>query len=152
MNLLLFRKITIVSSLTETELVSRLSEIVDLKKSSRFSFNYEDPTKLYVGQIESSRFKIYRIVKGTNSFRPIIQGNIIDNLSTRVIELKMRLHFIVVLFLLWLSGFIIYCIIKNSDSDYSELIFIGLVLGMTIFFFNQECNKSTKDLEDIFID
>ena len=115
MNLLLFRKITIVSSLTETELVSRLSEIVDLKKSSRFSFNYEDPTKLYVGQIESSRFKIYRIVKGTNSFRPIIQGNIIDNLSTRVIELKMRLHFIVVCCTVFTLAFWVHHLLYNKE-------------------------------------
>ncbi len=149
MNLILFRKIIIISSLTETELISRLSKIVDLKKKT-FSFSNPDPAKQYVGKIESRQFKIHRIIKGRNSFIPIIQGNIINNLSTRSIELKMRLHFIVILFLLWVSGLIIFYLIKQNV--YTGLLFIGLLFGMTTFFFNQECNKSTKDLENIFID
>ena len=149
MNLILFRKTIIVSSLTETEITSRLSEIVDLKKST-FGFSYPDTDKKYVGKIGIRRFKIHRIIKGRNSFIPVIQGHIIDNLSTRSIELKMRLHFLVILFLLWVTGLIIYYLIKLND--YNGLIFLGLMLGMTIFFFNQECNKSTKDLENIFVD
>ena len=135
--------------MTETEIMTRLSEIVDLKKSA-FGVSNPDPAKQYVGKIDGRRFKIHRIIKGRNSFIPIIQGNIIDNLSTRSIEVKMRLHFMVILFLLWVSGVIIYYLIKLNR--YTGLIFIGLLLGMTTFFFNQECNKSTKDLENAFID
>lgn len=148
MNLILFRKTIIVSSLTETEVISRLSQIVDLKKRT-FGFGHSDPTKQYVGKIESRQFKIHRIIKGRNSFIPIIQGNIIDNFSTTSIELKMRLHLIIILFLLWLSGFVVYDFIKLND--YTGLFFTGLLFAMTIFLFNLECNKSIKDLKDIFI-
>ena len=146
MNLLLFRKTVIVSSLTETEIIGRLSEIIDSEKRSFFS--NPDRAKKYTGKIENRAFKIHKIVKGRNSFIPIIKGEIIDISSTRKIELTMRLHFIVILFLFWISGLVIYSLINLNNS--SGLFFMVVVLGMTIFFFNQECNKAVKDLEYIF--
>lgn len=148
MNLFLYRKTTIVSNLTENEIIERLSEIVDSKKRSFFS--YPDQTKKYTGKIENRRFKISKIIKGRNSFVPSIKGEISANISTRTIQLTMRLHFIVIFFLLWFSGFIIYSLI--NFKDYSGLFFIGATFGMTIFFFNRECNEATKDLKNIFID
>jgi len=140
--------------LTETELVSRLSEMVDIVdiKKNPFAYSNPDQSKKYIGRIESRQFRIHRIVIGMNSFLPIIRGTIIDNFSERIIELKMRVHFINVVFLLLIAGIAFYSMIKNSDSDFSILIMFGLYLGMTIFFFNQECNRSIKDLEDVFID
>ena len=148
MNLILFRKIVISSSLTEVELLNRLSEMVDLEKSV-FSLKYANPSKKYVGKVEGKTFKIYRKIKGRNSFIPIIQGTIIDNIAARNIKINMRLHFAVILFLLWVSGFLIWDIIKRND--YNGLLFIGLLFGMTILFFNLECNKSIKDLKEISI-
>ena len=146
MNFLLFRATNIISNLTETELLRRLSDIVGPERKI-FNFNYSNPDKQYVGKIEGHKFKIYRIVKGRNSFIPIIQGNIVDNLKERNIEIKMRLHWVVILFLLWISGLIVYYLLKLNDKN--GLIFLGLIYGMTIFFFNQECNKSIRDLKQI---
>jgi hypothetical protein len=149
MNLLLFRKITIVSNLRENEIIERLSEIVDSKKRS-FNFSYPDQTKKYTGKIESRRFRIYKITNGRNSFLPIIKGEIINNISKRSIVLKMRLHLLVILFLISAYGFVIYNLIVHNN--YGGIVFIGLSFGMTFFFFNQECNEITKDLKNIFTD
>ena len=148
MNLLLFRKTVIISNLTQTEIIKKLSEIVDSEQ--RFFFSYPNQAKKYTGKIDNKRFKIHKIIKGRNSFIPFIQGEISDNVSTRKIEFTMRLHFIVILFLLWVSGLVLYYFIKNND--YGGFLFLGLIFGMTIFFFNQECNDATADLKDIFTD
>lgn len=146
MNLLLFRKTIIISSLTDNEIISRLSEIVDLEQSN---LGKTATSKQYVGKIDDRKFKIQRITKGRNSFRPVIYGNIIDNFSTKSIELKMRLHFLVMLFLIWVSALIVFYLV--TSNDYHGLFFIGLLFSQTIFFFNQECNRSTKDSKELFI-
>lgn len=149
MNLLLFRKITIVSNLRENEIIERLSEIVDSKKRS-FNFSYPDQTKKYTGKIENRQFKIHKIIKGRNSFIPIIDGEIINNISTRKIELTMRPHFLVILFLFGACVLVIYHLINNNNCD--GLFFLGLLFGMIILFFNLESNEATENLQDIFID
>lgn len=147
MNLLLYTRAIIVSNLTETEIIKRLSEILECKKKGAFS--YPDQTKKYTGKIENRYFKISKIIKGRNSFIPFIQGKISDNISTRKIELTMRLHSVVIFFLLLFFGFILNAL-KNLN-EYSILVFTIGVFGITIFFFNQDCNKALKDLKDIFI-
>ena len=91
MNLLLSRTTDIVSNLTEKEILKRLSDTV-VSDRKIYSFNYSNPRKKYAGHIEGRKLKIYRTVKGRNSFIPVIQGNIVDNLTARNIEIKMRLH------------------------------------------------------------
>lgn len=148
MNLFLFRKAVLTSDLTETEIIERLSEIVNSKESG-FSFFYNDQTKKYTGKIENKRFKIHKIIKGRNSFIPIINGEIIDNISTRKIELTMRPHFLLILFLFGAFAFALYHLI--NDKNYDGLFFLGLLFGMIILFFNIESHESTKDLQDILL-
>ena len=62
----------------------------------------------------------------------------------------MNLHFIVVLFLLFVSGFTVYSLI--GLNEFAGLVLLGFIFGITIFFFNQECDKSTKDFNKLLMD
>ncbi|MEO6232928.1 MAG: hypothetical protein ABJB11_00035 [Ferruginibacter sp.] len=132
--------------MTEKELLKRLTDTVGFERK-RFSFNNPKPNKQYLGNIEGKKFKIYRNAKGRNSFIPVIQGNIVDKFTTRNIMIKMRPHWGVILFLLWILCFVVYYLLKLND--WKGLVLFVLICGMTIFFFNIECNKSIKDLKQI---
>lgn len=147
MNLILYRQITLKTSLTETEITNRLSDNLEKKRNS-FTFTNTKSDKFFIGKFENSKFKIHQIIKGRNSFIPIIQGSITGDNTERNIELKMRLHLVSILFLVWVIGLISYYMWKTREYD--GLIFISLMGIMTIFFFNQECNRTIKKLSDIF--
>jgi hypothetical protein len=49
-------------------------------------------TKPFVGRLEDGRFKFRRIIKGRNSFLPIINGCIVQGEAGAVVRGTMRLH------------------------------------------------------------
>jgi hypothetical protein len=98
-----FERLTIPTTLTFSEILERLDEVVEPPKIFRFTL-FKRPNKPYEGTISGNTFKISRIIRGRNSFLPVIEGAIYPESFGCSIEIKMSLHKIVIVFMIyWLS-------------------------------------------------
>ena len=157
-NFIPFENLIYDSYLTERELLHRLSQFIVPKKYFRFN-DFENNNKRYEGYVSANIFEINRILNYRNSFMPFIKGEIKDNNGRARINVKMRIHPMVMVFMsLWLGiiGIIIFALlissIKENKFEPSILIVISMFLAgyfMTLFGFKYESKKSKKDLEEI---
>ncbi len=148
MNIFPFQKIVLTSKLNENELTSRLNEYVE-----PFQFKLywlRDSPKPYVGNITEKGFGIRRIFKGRNSFIPFVIGKIEKKEAGSKIVVIMRLHFIVMFPLLFLTCFVFfYGVIR--ENNFVLLFFILVFYIVLMYFFNIETNRTKKDLS-IFLE
>ncbi|MEM8640272.1 MAG: hypothetical protein AAGG51_15855 [Cyanobacteria bacterium P01_G01_bin.54] len=108
---------------------------------------------LYKGTVSETGFKIIRVVKQKNSFRPVIRGKfIVTSQGTTNVEIKMLLHKIVLVFLLfWYSVWYgIHLLGFGSFENGNSRIVMPLIL-LVVFraAFWYESNRSKGDLEVI---
>lgn len=132
-----FETLTITTSLTLSEVVSRLDEVVTPPKLFRINLPFgPPPTKPYEGTISGKRFKINRIIIGRNSFIPIIEGDIHTQNFGCYIKIRMSLHKIVLGFMilwLWTTGSIgMFSLFAWLVEPSVGPIFLP-ILGMFIF-------------------
>jgi|SRR5215469_5992326 len=102
MTFLPFERLTLRSELRSDEVYSRLAAAVEPVRwiTNPFSRDHK-PSE---GEITSSGFKITRMIRYRNSFRPIVTGRIRDEGAGCVIEIILRLNVIVAVFMaLWLA-------------------------------------------------
>ena len=144
MNIFPFQKIVLNSKLNENELTSRLNEYV---KPSQFKLYWlRDSPKPYVGNITEKGFGIRRIFKGRNSFIPFVIGKIEKKEIGSKIVVIMRLHYIVMLPLLFFTCFVFfYAVIK--ENNFVLVFFILIFYLVLMYFFNIETNRTKKDLQ-----
>lgn len=107
MSFLPYEKLTISTYLGVEEAINRLANAVDAPKSLPLTWPFgKRSDKAYEGKISGDRFKISRIINYRNSFLPIVEGKIQTDpfgSGTRI-EITMRLHEVVIIFMLiWLS-------------------------------------------------
>lgn len=107
-SLIPFDSLTITTSLTFSEVLQRLDEVVTPPKLFRITLPFgPPPAKPYEGTISGNTFKINRIIIGRNSFFPIIKGDIHSQPFGCSIKIRMTLHKIVLAFMilwLWTTG------------------------------------------------
>jgi len=107
-SLIPFDSLTITTSLTFSEVLRRLDEVVTPPKLFRITLPFgAPPAKPYEGTISGNTFKISRIITGRNSFLPIIEGYIHSQPFGCSIKIRMSLHKIVLAFMmlwLWTTG------------------------------------------------
>ena len=108
-SLIPFDSLTITTSLTFSEVLQRLDEVVTPPKFFRITLPFgPPPAKPYEGTISGNTFKINRIIIiGRNSFFPIIKGDIHSQPFGCSIKIRMSLHKIVLAFMilwLWTTG------------------------------------------------
>lgn len=145
MNFIPFKKLVINSELNENELITRLKDCVE---PSRFSWNnFRNSPKLYVGRISEKEFAIRGIIRGRNSFLPYVHGRIGTKENGTQIIITLRLHFVVLVVLLFFASFLIFATIKYHEI--APLIFIFFIYVMTMYLFNKECNKTKSDLQNM---
>ena len=103
-SLIPFENLTITTSLTFSEVLRRLDEVVTTPKLFRITLPFgPPPVKPYEGTISGNTFRINRIIIGRNSFIPIIKGDIHSQPFGCSIKIRMSLHELVIGFmLLWL--------------------------------------------------
>ncbi|MBE9096943.1 hypothetical protein [Tychonema sp. LEGE 07203] len=103
-----FESLTITTSLTFSEVLQRLDEVVTPPKLFRITLPFgPPPAKPYEGTISGNTFKINRITIGRHLVLPIIKGNIDSQPFGCSIRIKMILHKVVLGFLilwLWTTG------------------------------------------------
>ena len=161
MKYLPFEKLTYKTSLASEEILKRLRENIEPKKTFRMTglFGSKDH-KHYEGSIEGRSFSISRIIHYRNSFLPIIKGEIASKHDGTHIHIQMRLHTIALIFMaLWcgILGLVFLVISFDSLNEGSFDPFLLIPLGMLLFGylmtvggFKYESGKSKKWLKDLF--
>lgn len=116
--------------------------------------------KPYEGSINGNSFSITRIIGYRNSFLPRINGVIEKDFNGSKINVKMRLHVFVIVFMcIWFGGVGVGCLavltpLFNSDTfEPMKLIPFGMLLfgyALVTGGFKYESIKSRKYLAQLF--
>ncbi len=160
MNFLPFKNITYRSGLNSREVLERLQAVTEAEKLIRIPFFNDAETKLYEGEITDQHFSIRRLIKYRNSFLPRIKGEIVTESSGTRINVRMRLHIIIIIFVIfWCTmvgiGCFVFILLSIRDGKLNPFILVPFMMlifgyGVTVAAFNNECNKAVADLEQIF--
>lgn len=134
-----YRKLTLTTTRTSNEVISRLSSSIQEKRISFFRF--PDPKPPFVGSINDCGFSIHRAIQYRNSFLPQINGTFKSRNEGTEIALTMTLHPAVIAFMcIWMGGLIfpeamiLICIIFNVGEVNGNPTLIALApLGMMLF-------------------
>lgn len=158
MKYLPIENITYKTRLKEEEVLKRLADSIEPEKI-RFGLFDSSATKPYEGQIDGASFRIKRIIRYRNSFLPRISGTIVKDFDGTTINVKMKLHPLVMVFIcFWcgsvgLAGITIMAIsLRNASYEPASLIPFGMFIfayGLTMGCFKYESNKSKSDLQTI---
>jgi len=154
-----YDRFSIISSLKPADAIRRLTENItrippgNYFKNISFWFrrNFD---QYFMGSISGNLFKIYRAIKGRNSFIPMIKCVISEDAEGSKILVRMRIHPIVLIFCFWILiiGWFYKSHIKNIVFVYNStpiFIFIGMYC-LTLFMFKYEVQKDKETLLDIF--
>ena len=122
------RSVAFDSSLALEELTERLHHEIAVPASSLF----DRRTQLFQGSFADGRFKMMRIVKGRNSFNPVIRGQVSRAAGGARVDAQLQLHPLVLGFLA------IFTLIASRIASIAapELLPIpasGLVGGVGVF-------------------
>lgn len=147
-----FKSITFKSKFTNSKITELLQDKIGVFKNFSFKNTERNTDKLFYGKITSNRkFEIYQIIKGRNSFIPIVKGTVNSYETESVIEIKMRFHVIVILIIIFFIGFLtIGNIIDYLKSGVVENLLIGISMSFFIYSFAvYEFNKQTENVTEI---
>ncbi|MGD1839763.1 MAG: hypothetical protein ACFB0B_02545 [Thermonemataceae bacterium] len=169
MKYLPFENITYKTKLDSEEVLSKLSEVIEPKKTFRMVGAFGSGNhKPYEGSINGTSFNINRIIGYRNSFLPRINGIIEKDINGIIekdingtkIKVKMRLHVVVIIFIgIWFGGIGIGCLAFLSTMFNSEgfkpivLIPFGMLIlsyALVTGGFKYESIKSKKYLTQLF--
>ena len=148
------------SELNAVEALSRLNESIEPKKNFRMTgiFGSKDH-KPYEGTIKKNAFEMRRILHYRNSFQPVIEGVIDESGKGSVIKVRMRLHLLVIGFMvIWLFFMLsFFGGMENfgfNGKDYFSYFFPIILpiflYAMTMGGFKYESIKSKKFLKELF--
>lgn len=156
MKLLLSEKLTLHTSLSQTEVLKKLSS--NIQASGMFLEKLEN-SKSFEGCITYDSFTIKRIISYRNSFLPIIKGELSEiNTGTEISLLMKPDPGIVQFIMLWLAGIILGIVVllfagfTKNGSDYAVLIPCGMLalgIGLITIGFNTERAKAKTKLIEI---
>lgn len=145
-NILPIEDIIYKSSLSRSEVYDRLVSVIRTDKT-------------YVGEWTNNTFNLKRNINYRNSFLPQIKGEICKETNETLIMVKMRLHFVVLIFIsFWLiitscaCILAIYAIVK-SGFEMFYLTPFGMFLFaylLTLTSFKSESIRSKNDFQQIF--
>ncbi|MBW3586575.1 MAG: hypothetical protein KY448_12260 [Cyanobacteria bacterium 0813] len=136
-SLIPFESLTITTSLTFSEVLRRLDEVVTFPKVFRIIIPFgPPPAKHYEGTVSGNTFKINRIIIGRHLLFPLIEGNIHSQPFGCSIKIRMSLHKTVIGFMilwLWTTGSIgMFALFAWLVEPSVGAIFLP-ILGMFIF-------------------
>ena len=161
MKYLPFENITYQTKLDSEEILKRINEIIEPKKTFRMTgiFGSSDH-KPYEGSVNGNSFSITRIIGYRNSFLPRIKGSIKKDFGKTVVNVKMRLHpFVLVFMFIWCGGvglgFLAFLTSSLEKGTFEPAILIPLAMllfgyGLTTGGFKYESIKSKKYLAELF--
>ena len=161
MKYLPLENITYNSKLSPEEIIKVLNQNLEPYQTFRITgFGQSKKHKLFEGEISNSSFNIRRIIGYRNSFLPAISGTIEKDREGSKIIVKMRLHNLVLGFMILWFGGVIFALLAFSSSTLFTGTFnkVSLIpIGMLIFGyalvlggFKYESIKSKKCLAELF--
>lgn len=144
-----YKRETIVSSLSEKELMTRLDLITSPPVRSK---KYLDQKASFIGTLDKNHFRISPKVNAPENFLPIIEGTIDTTSMGCIIFLKFKLFFSSMMFLTFWSGitllvgaFFIFIIHQTNLGLLS--ISAGLInYFFTVYFFSRKVKESFNRL------
>lgn len=159
MKFLPYEHIIYKTRLKEEEIIRRLSDCIEPEKTFRIRFIGIRSKKPYEGEINGLSFRMNRIINYRNSFLPRITGVIEKEFDGLRINVKMRLHIFVLVFLcVWCVGVglgsLVFLTLAINHLVHVPMALIPL--GMLVFSylltmgaFKFESIKSKKYLQEI---
>ncbi len=155
-----YDNITYKTNLERSEIINRLSEIIDQHKLFGFAWNADSAIRHYKGKITETGFEILRITSYGNTAKPIIKGIIESKTDGTIIKINIQLQLYAKILLLFLCSIIgIFCIYiltqitKESTFDNTEKFPFILLLGLyafTLTFFKFESWSVQEELQALF--
>jgi hypothetical protein len=152
------QRFTITTYLSPDDVQKKLLAVVDPPPQG-IQFQWKKSEKPYQGQIGEHSFKISRIISYRNSFLPQIEGRIQPHGRGSQIEIEMKLHSIVIIFMcVWLSlvgqfALMFLVVLFQEDFEPAFLIPVGMFLfGLALprIGFSIEANGSKNFLLELF--
>ena len=105
MNFLPFEKLNFESPLSKGEIENSIKNNIALNTELGLTFS-KNSIKEYEGFVDNNKFKFRRILKsGINSFIPIVSGKIEQKDNGCQVELKLRLHKVIMIFAIVMTIF-----------------------------------------------
>lgn len=143
------------TSLTSEEVVRRLSNIVGPKRSIAVHLFGPRPDKPYEGTVGAHDFSIKRVIHYRNSFLPRIHGVVSQGLKGSEVQVVMRLHPLVTVFMvMWLSfaGLMFSASLSRlNEGPWMQLVPLGLLAFgylMALGGFKFEARRAIRDLTE----
>jgi hypothetical protein len=156
--LLPYKRLVFETQFSKDEIVRRLMIEVAPRRPPLDLF--EKRPEKFEGEVSATGFKISRIIRYRNSFRPVVEGQLFPLVKGVRIEVRMRLHTTILIFsILWLSlavvgaGAFIFQIISTGKFEGAMFIPLGMLLFYCLLVtigFGVEADKAGKLLGDIF--
>lgn len=152
-----FMAITLKTKLSKSNVIELLDSNTSVFKKFSFKNLKNNSNKLFYGKIiGDKKFEIFQIIKGRNSFNPLIKGIINgDEIETKI-DIKMRFHLIIIAIILFFIGFLtIGNILDYVKSGVIETLLIGIAMSLFLYIFamyefNKQTEKVTEILKSIF--
>jgi hypothetical protein len=153
-----FVKVKYRTNLSIDSVLEKLDSIIEPKKNTVFGgLSY---IKAFSGELFDDNFIIIRNIEYRNSFLPIIKGKIFRENEYTIIEMFLRMHLFVIIFLcIWLSiPFMLICLllfnslIKKTSSLGTIIMPVGLFLFgyfLMIGGFNYENTKAQNIIKEV---
>ena len=121
-----YENINYETELKYQEIVKIINSIIEPKKVIRILSIFNENLKPYEGEI------INRIIKYRNSFIPIIYGTINDDSNLTIINIKMKLHIFVKIFM-FVFGYLLMTLAFKFESkkskEYFKILFKAKIIN-----------------------
>jgi hypothetical protein len=112
----------------------------------------ESPDLPFLGEVKEGSFKIWRDIKGRNSFLPLMHGEVIPAHRGSRVKVVMIPHAAAILFIFfWLAYAVFFGIGAVSPDEWMAPEVVGLVvfaIGLVAFCFFPEALGARKILEE----
>lgn len=141
--------------LTPQQVREALTAHLEEEKWFRMTMPNRANDKRFTGRADTASFSIHRILGYRNSFAPMTSGTIATDGRESRIDVKMRLHPVVIVFLVaWLAimgtAFIGIAVASSPYFAPIALLALGVIYALTLFAFWYEVNKQETALREIF--
>jgi len=106
----------------------------------------------FVGKVYDRSFRIIRVVRGRDSFNPLLYGRFHSSLQGTRLTVLMTFHPLVWLFILGWSAYFAYALLdglrRNGTIDTGELIFLLVIWAMAVPSFYGAAARSRQLLKE----
>ena len=150
------RRVVFDSPYGATEAQARLAREVAVPE---WTMRRDQRTQLFVGTVTDGRFEVVRLVRGRNSFRPMLAGQLSPSAGGSRIEVRLRMApavLVLLVFLLCVGGLVAFVaasdLLARNEAVTAALVILAVpalafaVLGLAA----SEARRATRLLAGVF--